>query len=65
MVVKDCIYIPDKVWNDITSIESKECILKGLMECHHTKCELKEAKAYIEKLEQQVEDLQKVLILCF
>ena len=61
MVVKDCLYIPDKVWNDITSVESKECILNGLMEGHHIKCELKEAKAYIKELEQKVDDLQKAL----
>ena len=61
MVVKDCVYIPDKVWNDIGSIESKECILDALMECHQAKLELKNAKAYIKELEQKVDDLQKAL----
>ena len=61
MLLNDCILIPDKVWNDICSVESRECILKGLMEYHHTKCELNKAKAYIKELEQKVDDLQKAL----
>lgn len=61
MVFNDCVFIPDKVWNDIISTESKECILNGFMECHQDKRELKEAKTYIAELEQQVDDLQKAL----
>jgi hypothetical protein len=61
MVVKDCLYIPDKVWNDITSVESKECILTALMESHHERLELGKAKDYIKELEQKVDDLQKAL----
>ena len=61
MVFDDCVYIPDKVWNDIISPESKKCILNGLVEHHHTNCELKKAKVYIAELEQKVEDLQKAL----
>ena len=61
MVFNDSVYIPDKVWNDITSPESKECILNALVESHHTNCELQKAKAYIKKLEKQVDDFQKAL----
>lgn len=61
MLFNDCVLIPDKVWNDIVSPESKKCILNGLMEGHHTKCELNEAKVYIKELEQKVDDLQKAL----
>ena len=61
MEFNNCVYIPDKVWNDITSPESKECILNALVESHHTSCELQKAKAYIKKLERQVGDLQKAL----
>lgn len=61
MVFENCVYIPDKVWNDIISPESKDCILKGFIEGHHIKCELEEAKAYIKELEQKVDDLQKAL----
>lgn len=61
MLFNNCVSIPDKVWYDIISPESRECILNGFMECHHTKCELNEAKAYIKELEQKVDDLQKAL----
>ena len=61
MTFNNCVYIPDKVWNDIISPESKKCILDGLMESHREKLELENAKAYIKELEQKVEDLQKAL----
>ena len=61
MVLKDCIFIPDKVWNDIASVESKECIITALMKSHQEKLELEEAKAYIKELEQKVDNLKEAL----
>ena len=63
MTFSDCVYIPDRVCDDINSMppKSRECIINALVEAHHNKLELQEAKAIVNKLEQQVEDLQKAL----
>lgn len=61
MVFNNCVYIPDKIWNDIISPESRECVLDLAMECHRIKSESQKEKTIIKELEQKVDDLQKAL----